>query len=238
MSATTEPGAGIARIRRTRAEVKPTPSQIPYAVMFLALLAAFGAYLSYSMGEVKLAFCWVIAVALGLSLQRARFCFTAAMRDPILTGGTNLTKAVMIGLAVVSAGFAALQIGAYLKTGHMADAMQFGDIGPVGIHTAVGAFLFGIGAVLGGGCASGTLMRVGEGFGQNFVTLGAFIVGSGIAAGTWPWWRDILGVDLTHKIYLPVALGGFVPALVVQFGLLFAAWLLADWWGKRTASSH
>lgn len=238
MSATTESGTGIARIRRARAEVKPTPSQLPYAMLLLAAIAAFGAVLCYSMGEVKLAFCWVVAVVLGVSLQRARFCFTAAMRDPVLTGGTNLTKAVMIGLAVVSAGFAALQIGVYLKTGNIADARQFADIGPVGFHTAVGAFLFGIGAVLGGGCASGTLMRVGEGFGQNFITLAAFIVGSGLAAGTWPWWRDALGVDLTHKIYLPVALGGFVPALVVQFGLLFAAWLLADWWGKRTTSNH
>ena len=80
-------------------------------------------------------------------------------------------------------------------------------------------------------------MRVGEGFGQNFITLAAFIVGSGVAAGTFPWWRDILAVDLTHKIWLPSVLGGFLPALVIQFGLLFAVWLLADWWGKRNASN-
>ena len=31
-------------------------------------------------------------------------------------------------------------------------------------------------------------------------------------------------------------LGGFLPALVVQFGLLFAIWLAADWWNKRKTS--
>ena len=34
-------------------------------------------------------------------------------------------------------------------------------------------------------------------------------------------------------IFLPAALGGWVPAIILQFGLLALVYLLADWWGKR-----
>lgn len=98
-SATTELGSGISRIRRTRTEAKPTPSQLPCGGLVLVAVAGLGAVLCYGRNEPRLAFIWMIAVALGLTLQRARFCFTAAMRDPVLTGGTNLTKAVIGGLA-------------------------------------------------------------------------------------------------------------------------------------------
>lgn len=232
MTATTGNTSGISRIKRTRTVAKPTPSQLPYALLLLAAIIAFGFYL----GSPKLALSWAISIALGLTLQRSRFCFTAAMRDPVLTGSTSLTKAVVIGLAVGTVGFSALQLGAYLKSGDMADAMKLVHLAPVGIHTAIGAFLFGIGAVIAGGCASGTLMRVGEGYAQNMIALVAFVAGSGLAAASWPIWRDLLGVNLADTVYLPTMLGGFLPALVVQFGLLFAIWLAADWWNKRKTS--
>ena len=232
MSDSIESKLPISRIRRTpRAPVKPTPSQLPYALGLIVILVAFGAFL----GSAQLVFVWIVAVALGLTLQRSRFCFTAAMRDPLLTGSTSLTKAVLVGLAVGTAGFAALQLGAYFKGGNMADAMKLASLEPVGVHTALGAFLFGVGAVISGGCASGSLMRVGEGMTQNMIALATFILGSGVAAATWPVWRDLLGVNMDAKVYLPVVLGGFLPALIVQFGLLFALWLAADWWSKRKA---
>jgi uncharacterized protein len=229
MTATTGNTSGISRIKRTKTVAKPTPSQLSYALLLLAAILAFGFYL----GSPKLSLCWGISVALGLTLQRSRFCFTAALRDPVLTGGTSLTKAVVIGLAVGTVGFSAVQIGAYFKAGEMADAVKLAHLSPVGIHTAIGAFLFGIGAVIAGGCASGTLMRVGEGYAQNMIALVAFVAGSGIAAASWPIWRDLLGVNLANTVYLPQLLGGFLPALLVQFGLLFAIWLAADWWNKR-----
>ena len=38
-----------------------------------------------------------------------------------------------------------------------------GNVNPLGISVVVGAFLFGLGMQLGGGCASGTLFTVGGG---------------------------------------------------------------------------
>jgi hypothetical protein len=160
------------------------------------------------------------------------------MRDPLLTGSTSLTKAVIIGLAVGTVGFAAVQFGAFSKAGQMADAMKLSSLDPVGLHTVVGGVLFGVGAVIAGGCATGTLMRLGEGFVQQWLVLPFFIVGSAVGAASYPLWKAALFVDPKRVVYLPKALGGFGLALALQFGLLLAAWLAADWWGKRKATIH
>jgi len=210
-------------------------SQLPYALALLALLVAAGFQLVRTGGSPKSGFIWTVGIAMGLTLQRARFCFTASMRDPVLTGSTSLTKAVVAGLAVGTVGFTAVQLGAYFKTGQLADAMKLAGLEPVGLHTVVGGFLFGLGAVIAGGCASGTLMRMGEGFLQQWLVIPFFILGSALGAVTWPLWKAALHVKPTGGVYLPMALGGFVPALLLQFGLLLAMWLLADWWGRRSA---
>ena len=54
-----------------------------------------------------------------------------------------------------------------------------------------GAFLFGLGMQLGGGCASGTLFTVGGGNARMVVTLGGFIAGSAIGAAHAPWWQSL-----------------------------------------------
>ena len=210
---------------------------MPYAAGLLVLVAAFAAYLGDHLHMPRMALHWIIGILLGLALQRARICFTAAMRDPLLTGGTSITKALVVGLAVGTAGFAAIHLGGYFKAEHMADALKLTSIDPVGLHTVVGGILFGIGAVISGGCASGTLMRMGEGFAQQWIVLPFFIAGSALGAASWPVWKVVLLADMKNTVYLPDALGGFVPALVVQFGGLFAMWLLADWWGKRKSAA-
>jgi uncharacterized membrane protein YedE/YeeE len=227
---------GIKRIARVKVERKENVVQFPLGVAVVVVLIAIGYYYASAMKAPMLATFWGIGIALGFTLQRARFCFTAAMRDPCLTGGTNLTKAVVVALAVSTVLVSALQAGAYLKTGDLGAAMKIGLVSPVGLHTAVGATIFGIGAVISGGCASGTLMRVGEGFVQQWIALPFFCIGSALGAVTWPLWRGPLMVDMTSSVYLPSVLGGFFPALVVQFALLLAVWLAADWWGKRDAA--
>jgi uncharacterized membrane protein YedE/YeeE len=234
-TATAETRSSLRRPLRAPVVRAERASQLPYALAVLALVVAAGFYLVRTGGSPKPAFIWAVGIALGLTLQRSRFCFTASMRDPVLTGSTSLTKAVIAGLAVGTVGFTAIQLGAYFKAGQLADAMKVAAIEPVGLHTVVGGFLFGLGAVIAGGCASGTLMRLGEGFLQQWVAIPFFILGSALGAATWPLWRDALHVQPKGGVYLPMALGGFLPALLLQFGLLLGAWLLADWWGKRSA---
>jgi uncharacterized membrane protein YedE/YeeE len=227
---------GIKRIQRTRVERKENVIQFPLGLVLVFALGLIAYYYIDVLKAPRLGVFWVLGIALGFTLQRSRFCFTAAMRDPCLTGGTNLTKAVIIGLAVATVIFSGLQLGSYLTAGNFNAAVKIGNVDPVGLHTAAGAFLFGIGAVISGGCATGTLMRMGEGFVQQWIVLPFFCIGGTIAAAAWPIWSDLLMVDMKSAVYLPKVFGGFMPALLIQFAALFALYLLADWWSKHRSA--
>ncbi len=97
------------------------------------------------------------------------------MRDPYLTGSTTVTRAVLIAFAITSIGFTAIKYGYYVNGLPIPGQ---GYIQPISVATGVGAFMFGIGMVIAGGCASGTLMRIGEGFWMQVISLFFFIVGS------------------------------------------------------------
>ena len=205
------------KVRRKRV------NQIPFGVGLL--IAIVGISFFIASGSPKSALMWGFGVALGFTLQRSRFCFIASLRDPVLTGSTSLTKAVIIAIATASVGFAALQFAAASKGSPIP-----GNISPAGIHTAVGATMFGIGMVIAGGCASGTLMRVGEGFVMQMLALVFFIIGSLWGAKDFGWWS----IQFMPKkgVFLPDVLG-WPLALLFQFGALLALFVFADWFGNR-----
>src|SRR3712207_9593635 len=66
-----------------------------------------------------------------------------------------------------------------------------GLVAPVGVSVVFGAFLFGIGMQLGGGCASGTLYTVGGGSVRMLLTLAAFVAGSTVGAAHLHWWSAL-----------------------------------------------
>ena len=200
-------------------------NQIPFGVILLISILGIGFFIAS--GSPKSALMWGFGVALGFTLQRSRFCFTASLRDPVLTGSTSLTKAVVIAIATASIGFAAIQFAAASKGSPIP-----GNISPAGIHTAVGAVMFGIGMVIAGGCASGTLMRVGEGFTMQMLALVFFIIGSLWGAKDFGWWLKQFAP--AKGVFLPDILG-WPMALLVQFGLLLAIFVFADWFGNIKA---
>lgn len=210
--------------------------QITVGVVLVALVVVLGFYIQTV--NPNGAWIWAIGLMLGYVLQRSRFCFTAAIRDPFLTGTTDLTKAVVVALALASIVFAALQIKA---TGWDLSAVDYkqvklvGYVQPVGLHTVIGGLLFGIGAVIAGGCASGTLMRMGEGFVQQWITIIFFIVGSILGAYLLLAFQATGFLYSPTAIHLPKLLGGWFPALIIQFGLFFAVYVIADGYGKRKA---
>ncbi|MEW6565693.1 MAG: YeeE/YedE thiosulfate transporter family protein, partial [Spirochaetota bacterium] len=121
-----------------------------------------------------------------------------------------------------------------LGTDALKDASKLpGHVRAVGVHTVIGGFIFGIGAVIAGGCASGTLMRMGEGFIQQWIAIIFFIAGSVIGMVLLPIVQVNPILYQAKPIYLPQLLGGWVPAIIVQFGLLFVLYVLADWYGKK-----
>lgn len=205
---------------------KPFKSQIPHALVLIALLIGLGFYLN----DAKLVKYLIFGVVFGMILQRSRFCFTAAFRDPVITGSTSLTRAVFLAIAVGTIGFSALSLYS-ISTG--GKPMGTDSVAPLSILTVIGGIMFGIGMVTAGGCASGTLMRVGEGFQLQWVALLYFMLGS--VAGAWAMgFLEPLG-KANIKVYLPDHLG-WAGALIFQFALIAIVYVLAIKWQKKKYS--
>ena len=205
---------------------KPFKSQIPHALVLIALLIGLGFYLN----DAKLVKYLIFGVVFGMILQRSRFCFTAAFRDPVITGSTSLTRAVFLAIAVGTIGFSALSLYS-ISTGGKPLATD--SVAPLSILTVIGGVMFGIGMVTAGGCASGTLMRVGEGFQLQWVALLCFMLGS--VAGAWAMgFLEPLG-KANIKVYLPDHLG-WAGALIFQFALIAIVYVLAIKWQKKKYS--
>jgi len=116
-----------------------------------------------------------VGVLFGFILQRGRFCMNSAFRDAILLKDNVLLKTVFVALLVELVGFSIMDM-----TGAIA-------INPKPFWwgaNLLGSFVFGIGMVLAGGCASGITYRFGEGMvGSMTAVLGLATAGFFTAAG-------------------------------------------------------
>ena len=212
---------------------KKKKSQIPFGVLALIVIGAIGMVLGVQ--SATLAFFWFTGTIFGFVLQRARFCFTASMRDPYLTGGTTLAKAVLLALAVTSVGFWAIKYGAFAR-GLPVPGQSF--VVPISFATVVGGIVFGIGMVISGGCASGTLMRVGEGFTMQMLSILFFVVGSLLGAAHFGWWTENVILH-GRRVFLPDVFG-WLGSIVVQLITIALLWIAADKFAKakQGASAH
>lgn len=129
---------------------------------------------------------YILGGALGLVLYHAAFGFTSAWRVFIADRRGAGLRAQMVMLAVATALFFPV-----LASGSLFGQPVTGLVSPAGVSVIVGAFIFGIGMQLGGGCASGTLYTVGGGSTRMLITLAAFIVGSTLGAAHLHWWAAL-----------------------------------------------
>lgn len=197
-------------------------SQIPVGIVLFIVIISICILLCNN--SAALSFYWATGIAFGFTLQKSRFCFTASIRDPYLTGSTAMTKAVLIALAITTIGFFGIKYGAYIN-GQRIPGQEY--IAPISLGTIIGGFIFGIGMVIAGGCASGVLMRTGEGFQIQIVTLIFFIIGTFWGAHDMNWWSK--NFVFSKGIFLPDMLG-WAGALTIQlFGIAFL-YVFADKW--------
>lgn len=219
---------------RARGSRKPKNSQLPHALVLLAAIIALGLWLAGrdNTSGGNTAWFLVLGLAFGYILQRARFCFTASMRDPYLTGGTALTRAVLAAFAMTTIGFTAIKYG-YFSQGLPIPGMSY--VVPISVATLAGAFMFGVGMVIAGGCASGTLMRVGEGFLMQILSLVFFIIGSLWGAHDFGWWKYHF-ISKGKAIFLPDVFGWFW-AVVIQLAIIFLLYMAAEKW-QDAKSNH
>jgi len=95
-----------------------------------------------------------IGLAFGFALSRGRFCMNSAFRDIIVLKDYALLKAVGVAILVSMIGFAIMDKAGLIS---ISPATFFWGA------NMLGGFIFGIGMVLAGGCASGVTYRTGEG---------------------------------------------------------------------------
>jgi len=169
-------------------------------------------------GGQQLALATLIGAFAGIALYHASFGFTGAWRRLILERrGAGLRAQMLLIGATALVSFPLIAQGA--SFGMPTGAFVF----PFGIAAAFGAFVFGIGMQLGGGCGSGTLFTAGGGSTRMMLTLAAFIAGSTIGVAHMPAWQ---GLPQFEPISLIRSFGA-VPALGMTATLLIALALLS-----------
>jgi uncharacterized protein len=189
-------------------------------ILFLTLLFVF-----LSQFSIRLTLILALGISLGFVLQKSRFCLVAAIRDPLLMGMTQMTRAFLLLLGISILGFAIVYWG----------ALQYGipiklNVFPLGMNTVVGGLLFGIGMVLAGGCTTGILVRVGEGFAMQMVAFFSLIIGSVLGERSLVHWRNTFGES--PGTFLPDIMG-WIPTLILEIATLSVLWILARWWQKK-----
>ena len=185
-----------------------------WIAIVLLFLGTIGAYQIVGVNQALL---FLIGGALGLTLYHASFGFTSSWRVFIKERKGRGLRAQMIMLSL-----AVLLFFPALGAGELFGQSVKGNISPVSMSVMIGAFIFGIGMQLGGGCASGTLYTVGGGSSRMLITLFFFCFGSLIATSHLEWW-----FALPHFAPISVVQSfGVVPALILNF-ILFGLIALA-----------
>ncbi|MBW8300630.1 MAG: YeeE/YedE family protein [Hydrogenophaga sp.] len=187
----------------------------------LAVLVLGTLFLGYAYG-VKHGALFLVGGGLGIALYHAAFGFTSAWRVFIIDGRGRGLRAQMILLAL-----AVILFFPFLAGGTLFGNPVKGFVSPLGTSVLAGAFMFGIGMQLGGGCASGTLFTAGGGNARMLVTLLFFIMGSVLATIHFDWWvalPSLAPVSLVDKFG---AAGGILVSLIL-FAVIAAVTILVE----------
>lgn len=195
-------------------------------VGLIAVGTAAVVLLFYARIQPTLAVLWLFGLGFGFVVQRSRFCFTSAFRDLFLLQDGRLARGVLVALATASLGFTLIM---YQLSPDLSKIV--GNVYPTGWHTLLGGLLFGTGMVVAGGCASGTLYRMGEGYVAQWVALAGMLIGSFLLALNWGWWWPAV-VSRQPKLWFPQAFG-WGGALAMTLIVLGGLYLLVLWWESR-----
>jgi uncharacterized membrane protein YedE/YeeE len=140
-----------------------------------------------------------------------------------MTGENKMVKAVALSLIIYFAGSSVIK-GAYVVDPAM------GIYHPFVLGSLIGGFIFGIGMLLAGGCASSTLWRVGEGQTKLMVTMVVFALTNSLTATFLQISR--INEKFGHDIFLPDILTWQITIPLVL--LFFLIWVLAAMWNEET----
>jgi len=198
----------------------------PTAIAF-ALMALGAVYLASTVSGRQAALFLVGALA-GIVLYHAAFGFTSSWRAFLVHARGRGVRAQMLMLALTC-----LVFFPALGSGHLFSQAVRGSISPLGIGVVAGAFLFGVGMQLGGGCASGTLYTASGGDLRMVVTLLAFIAGAVAGSAHLPWWESLPAL----KPVSLVTTFGVAGGLAISMAAFAAIATLTVWIERRRHGS-
>ncbi len=164
----------------------------------------------------------LIGVGLGMSLFHAAFGFAGAYRRAIEDKDLSGIAAQIIMLAAAMLLFAPI-----LSDGQVLGRTVGGALAPVSISMAIGAFIFGIGMQMAGGCASGVLFTSGGGSGRMAVVTLFFCLGAFWGSLDLAWWTELPGIG---SVSIAETLG-WVQALLLQLAVLAGLYFFLKWLG-------
>jgi uncharacterized protein len=116
-----------------------------------------------------------VGIIFGYTLQHGRFCMNTAFREVLLSRDFTVFRIYILALLILIIGANGLAVAGILK---------LRSIPFTWLANVLGGYLFGMGMVLAGGCATGTLYRIGEGMiGSWFAALGFLLAAASTLSG-------------------------------------------------------
>ena len=200
-------------------EVTSSNSQQPF-IGSIIILIALGLAFTYDHFDYSTRGGFLVfGLIIGILMQRTRFCFVRAFRDPFMTGESEATRAVAMAVVIGAIGFSILK---------WTDLKDWDVFVSPGFWTGslIGGTVFGLGMSLSGGCGTSSLWRAGEGQIKLWFSLVAFALSGSLFRD----WLDQSG--WLQKIGEPVFLPDFMSwsmALVVVV-LIMALWYIIAVW--------
>lgn len=177
----------------------------------LVVLAALAAVATSVSG--RLLGLGTIGMLMGIALYHAAFGFSHGYRRLLAEGRTAHVRAQVLMLAA-----AVLLFLPTIAMGHVFGQPVRGFTFPLGLGVVIGAFVFGIGMQISGGCVSGTLYTAGGGSLRMWITLVSAVAGATLAAHAYPLWENL---PQAPAVSLPGVLGLW-PALALHAALFTA----------------
>tara|TARA_B100001142_G_C14308171_1_gene645627 strand:- start:880 stop:1911 length:1032 start_codon:yes stop_codon:yes gene_type:complete len=141
-------------------------------------------------------------------------------------GSGHNMKAVLLAMSIASVGFVGILKwilpdpipGEYPSSAHVL---------PFGFSTLIAGTIFGVGMVTAGGCVSGTIYRIAEGYVASIVTMIGIFIGTILLVTTWDFWWDFF-ISNEPKFFLPStqSIGYGFSLLITLLGIILVYFLV------------